>query len=544
MYRFTFLASCIAVLLIACQQEVIVPDAIVNKPSNAAVSDPLKAFAFTNTDVNHRNNMLVFKDSNVLYAVLKDLSDLRMNETCNEKALYYLGITPDLAEAPTEPVLTLYERKFNGFKSCRRLTEAADELDQNSFARKSQQGVTFSDPVFLTILNEEREVQVRDLIFRFVDEEHTIVISKENTEALEKVRRLKDWRHCLQIPHVSVLNVNLQEDQDRFMALWGAPPRGGDCTLNLVANPTSNPLGAEAIDYLLMDNNFRVNEGGLYDWEVTDATGEKLLNLKRIDNFTAGFTFIRSIHRYPLVVECTVRKEDCMDYKRVVIQGDNINCCNFTVDVTKVIEAGGDGRKFRFTLISSGSCTPNAVLWTFPGQNTKLGNSVEHTFTTIGNGGNAEVKVHLDDPNGSGCTFSKTIKVPMNCGDHLADFSRTIQLSETQRAKTVIWVDNYWMYSSTGAMIKTQKKRASGIGWQWTNFDLKIDYSPSAFFTKNLCEQVYLYKDQEGKAIHQLEERHEFRGSGRAIRVERGTQYLEFVVKRDQVPFGSFKFEL
>lgn len=544
MYRITFLATCAALLCIACKQEVIVPDAIVTKPSNAFDTDPMKAYAFTNSDVDYRNNLLVFKDSTVLYAVLKDLSDLRMDETCNEKALYYLGITPDLAEAPTEPVLTLYERKFNGFQSCRKITEATDELVQNSFARKSQQGVTFSDPVFLTILNEEREVQVRDLIFRFVDEEHTIVISKENSEALAKVRRLKDWRLCLQIPHVSVLNVNVAEDQDLFTALWSAPPRGTDCSLNLVANPSSNPLGAAEIDYLLMDNNFRINEGGLYDWEVTDAKGEKLLNLKGSDNFTSGFTFIRTVHQYPLIVECTVRKEDCMDYKRVIIQGDNINCCNFTVDVTKVIEAGGDGRKFRFTLISSGSCTPNAVLWTFPGQNTKLGNSVEQTFTTIGNGGNAEVKVQLDDPNGSGCTFSKTFSVPMTCGDHLADFSRTIQLSETQRAKTVIWVDNYWMYSSTGAMIKTQKKRASGIGWQWTNFDLKIDYSPNAFFHKNLCEQIHLYKDQEGRAIHQLEERHEFRGSGRAIRVERGTQYLEFVFKRDQVSYGSFKFEL
>ena len=412
-------------------------------------------FALTTNDVSLENGTLVFRNQQVFDNVAASLNVLDQDEAFKSNFIASKGESALDDESPNfviNPAAQAFEERFSGYASLRKKVYTDDANATTTTPAPTQD---IQSPILQTLLNDQKEVKIGDLIYKDIDEHHTFVVLDGNLGVLNELRSLSNPLTSTIPRNVIRLDDRLEDDQATARGLLGP-----DCYAAIgMVSEGQDKFSFTAFTYL--DGKYLKDDKPFYTWYIYDKNGLYVTGANTTNDQTS--ITVSPNTAYPISVQLVTTPSFCnvtLNAFKKIATGTP-NCA------TDIVFFENGFGSYDFTAIGAvgtNSGNTGTYTWSFTqgGVPTTLtGASV--TFTPVLNG--ASFTATVTRTTAFGCTVTTPLlTVAAPCGTHFDDRERTTPNfpGTTRRTKCVLWIDNKLFYHAFGA--KQLYKRVKNNG--------------------------------------------------------------------------------
>jgi hypothetical protein len=289
-----------------------------------------KDYALTTHNISLNNGMLYFPNYDELAHVISSLDAISEDPIMNNNRLSELGLTRFMPNVPEEPMLDVFNARFNmhplrhTLEEIERLADENDSDDSDNTSDEydiSADHVLFWDESFGSVINQNHEIRVGNLIYKYIDDNRTLVFNANNSDLLNLIRTSSDPYNLPEQFNLFKIDERKEEALAFYKRLENAN-RSGECMFQLTWSNTGNQFFFHSIGYFPV--------GGLVTWKVIDGAGEVIQTQSGQSTFSY---LIPAGVQYPLTV--SIESEGCSPYTQVFASASpsaGYNCDLFNFD--------------------------------------------------------------------------------------------------------------------------------------------------------------------------------------------------------------------
>lgn len=370
-------------------------------------------YALTCTDIGTSNGMYVFGTYSSMEHVVYSLESMMGDENLNHQSLSELGFSSEEDNgAPIQPVLEKFNRRFTVSTSRQKTEQIINGIAAETLPESELEKVVVGDPVLGSVLNQDNEVQIGSLVYKYLDAYRTLVF---HPSLLATVHASSSPWDLPEQFNLFKLDNRKQEDTDLYKGIESANA-GGECMFDIVWSNDLNQFYFHSIGFF--------PSNGQVVWKILDANGTVLAT----QNGLSVFNFLVPNNAvYPLYV--SIESQGCHAWVEKFANSAptaNYDCNKF--DFTFNFTSNPNNREVKFNIPPM---TPS-ITWDFDndgitdftsGPAGPAGGSFIHTFPDD-NGEN--VFVVCATVHGEFCTKTvcKTVGA-VGCGIRSHTFAKT-----------------------------------------------------------------------------------------------------------------------
>ncbi len=234
------------------------------------------AFALTSTEIQVLNGRFYFPTYELLEQTMTSLESLSENEEVNASALLSLGFLDEDDEfAPEEPALKIFNNRFSIYSLRQHLEDVENNIDLGLLEEDEIDKIIIWDPALGSIINQDHEIQIGNLIYKYIDDDQTLVFKAgAQTENI-----VKNAANLYEIPRqFNIFKIDQRKPED--VALYEkleAANKGGECLFDIV---WSND-GA----YFFFHAFGSFPPTGSVVWNILDGNGQVLATQNGLSTF-------------------------------------------------------------------------------------------------------------------------------------------------------------------------------------------------------------------------------------------------------------------
>ena len=380
---------------------------------------------------------------------------------------------------PQEPALEGFASYFNGFNPIGKI----EEEKEKQFIYKK--GDSFNK-IWQYLLNDKLEIQIGEIIFKFINKENFFIILDNDLESLDILRSKNDLLDGSYIRNTFFINTNVLEDKALLYRLTKFEDKGffekywdpnDDCKVEIVIIPYDNDIyRIYAISYSKKIKN--------YHWKIYNNHGIKVVDKDTHSGIIDVHLTSNNVSSYNVYLEAYSRDKSCIAKDMQTISVDNCDC-NYDFNIRNTdyyYDRGAEFDVFRINLTGVDySCGYDLLV--------NWGDGTTEVYHNISN--NTDIKhyyiLNPNSPNnlpngttefnvvvkliGSSCKKFRSKKILVGCGDKVSDIHGEKEYQSNPRRKLVyeLEMDYAWFLQSyTYFNIKaTNKKKFFGF-WKKT----------------------------------------------------------------------------
>lgn len=347
-YKF-IMAFFILTILFSCRKEKAFSD---SETSSTDISSVVSRsgddnYALTSTEIQVWNGMYYFPSYEVLENTLTSLESLNENKEVEAASITALGFLERQDEGvPDEPALEVFNRRFI-VKTLRQQMEDIGKLEDSGVVGNEEiDKVLIWDAVLGSIVNQQNEVRIGNLIYKYVDDNKTLVF-RADPNLLQLVRTSPDIYNLPERFNLFMIDARKSEDLYLYDKIEAANRNGG-CEFGVTWSNDSNHFYFHSYGYF--------PTGEQVTWKIIDGNGGTIYSIVGSQTFDyvlpTGTT-------YPVSV--SIESSGCTPFVQVFAQNpppNTYNCDNLTFDYEFI---GNSQRWVKFKIPSN---TP-ALNWDF-----------------------------------------------------------------------------------------------------------------------------------------------------------------------------------
>ncbi len=263
------------------------------------------------------DGMLFFSSYAEVEMIIKYLDSLAYDDAKNLVILNDLGFTGFESDgAPEEPGLELFNEYF-GVSSLRQALESLEQTEDQTGQDLSNNinQILFWEPVLGSLINKNHEIRIKNLIYKYIDDNRTVVFRAGDQALLNLVRATPDPFSLADNYNFFKIDSRKEEDMVLYHKVETAN-MNTECLFDITWTSDGNQFYFHSVGFF--------PDGGAVVWNILDGNGSIIATQNGFTTFSylvpAGVT-------YPLSV--SIRSAGCAPHEElfsVSAGGAGYNC--------------------------------------------------------------------------------------------------------------------------------------------------------------------------------------------------------------------------